>query len=248
MSLSLLKWLTTEKQQNFNLNFLLGGNWGFFKSSSVKRLSSSIRSISSSIWTLGKTFVGFLSRAKDEPIFQEGFLALICCVTKTKILDRHRITYNVHHHSSKECLVNFGRIIIITILRISNGFKSSPMWIQTSKRKILILKLKILNMHPYFAVYIEGRKTKTADGPGKLKNNTCCCTFKYSEGLSESIHSFLGRKKEEDETKKLTPRNCAASDCITEFTGKTFTSTNPATSNLRTRREVFCKKIAIKPL
>jgi hypothetical protein len=51
------------------------GSCGFFKSSSLNKLSSSIRSESSSIWTLGKVFVVFLI-ANDEPIFHEGFLAL----------------------------------------------------------------------------------------------------------------------------------------------------------------------------
>lgn len=36
-----------------------------------------MRSISSSIRTLGKLFTGFL-RENDEPSFQVGFLALIC--------------------------------------------------------------------------------------------------------------------------------------------------------------------------
>lgn len=53
---------------------LPGGSWGFFKSSSVNKLSSSIKSESSSIWTFGKVFADFFME-KDEPILQEGFLA-----------------------------------------------------------------------------------------------------------------------------------------------------------------------------
>ena len=51
------------------------GSCGFFKSSSLNKLSSSIRSKSSSIWTLGKVLVVFFM-ANEEPIFHEGFLAL----------------------------------------------------------------------------------------------------------------------------------------------------------------------------
>lgn len=50
------------------------GSCGFFKSSSVKRESSSIRSISLSIWTLGKPLNAL--REKEDPTFQNGFLAL----------------------------------------------------------------------------------------------------------------------------------------------------------------------------
>lgn len=54
---------------------LPSGNCGFFKSSSLSRLSSSIRS--SLIWTLGELFVTFLI-VNEEPIFHTGFLALTC--------------------------------------------------------------------------------------------------------------------------------------------------------------------------
>jgi hypothetical protein len=53
------------------------GSTSFFKSSSDKRLFSSIRSESKSICTFGELFTTFFFSAKDEPIFHEGFLALI---------------------------------------------------------------------------------------------------------------------------------------------------------------------------
>lgn len=53
------------------------GSSGFFKSSSVNRLSSSISSSSSSISIFGRAFTGFFFSWKEEPILQDGFFALI---------------------------------------------------------------------------------------------------------------------------------------------------------------------------
>lgn len=57
--------------------YLPAGSGGFLKSSSVRRESSSIRSKSSSRLTFKRVSADFL-RSNDEPIFQEGFFALIC--------------------------------------------------------------------------------------------------------------------------------------------------------------------------
>ena len=71
-----MKLRRVRKTRNCKLGqHLPSGSWGFFKSSSVNKLSSSIKSESASIWTAGEVFGAFLI-AKDEPIFQEGFLAL----------------------------------------------------------------------------------------------------------------------------------------------------------------------------
>jgi len=64
------------EEQKLKKCSLPGGSCGFFKSSSVKRLSSSIRSESTSICILGELFITFF-KANDEPTFHEGFLALI---------------------------------------------------------------------------------------------------------------------------------------------------------------------------
>lgn len=71
------KYTTKSNSQiiNSELLYVPSGSWGFFKSSSVNRLSSSIKSESSSNCTTGELFGAFLM-AKDEPMFQEGFLAL----------------------------------------------------------------------------------------------------------------------------------------------------------------------------
>jgi hypothetical protein len=63
--------MSTEKY------YLPDDSTGFFKSSSGKRLFSSIRPESKSIGTFGELFTTFFFSAKDEPIFYEGFLALI---------------------------------------------------------------------------------------------------------------------------------------------------------------------------
>lgn len=63
---------STNKTKFWNI---LIGSWGFFKSSSVRRLSSSIKSDSLSTTILGTVLTVFF-KGNEEPVVQEAFLAL----------------------------------------------------------------------------------------------------------------------------------------------------------------------------